>query len=168
MPDHSDLTQEAKARVAEIADEAQDALHREASNKVAQARDAAAGNVQDAADAASAAAAKLDPGSMQAEAVRHIADRIESVARRIRASDMDTLLRDTSDLARRNPLLFVGAAATIGFVATRFLKAQPNDRSGASHPGDDPWTENITSRGAVPANDHHRSVLSKMNGGRNV
>ena len=80
--------------------------------------DAAAEKIDEAAEAAAAAGAQFDPKSMQAEALRRIADQIDSVAARVRDADLDSIVGDVSNFARRNPLLFIGAAAAVGFAAT--------------------------------------------------
>lgn len=176
MSTHSDpnLKKAAKEQVSELANEARDAIHDKATETAAEAQNAAADSVQSYADAASAAASRFDPDTMQAEAVRHLADRIEGFARDIRTTELDELIRNTSNFARRNPMLFIGAAAALGFVATRFLKAQPTPRY-QSHgsANSDPWSSEPMSRGNVPANtdrqrDDYQDWASDATGGRNV
>jgi len=48
---------------------------------------------------------------------------IETVAHYVGASDARTLLRDTEQLARRQPALFFGGAFLLGLAAGRFLKS---------------------------------------------
>jgi len=48
---------------------------------------------------------------------------IENVAQYVRSSDARTLLRDTEQLARRQPALFFGGAFLLGLAAGRFLKS---------------------------------------------
>lgn len=48
---------------------------------------------------------------------------VENVAQYVRSSDARTLLRDTEQLARRQPALFFGGAFLLGLAAGRFLKS---------------------------------------------
>jgi hypothetical protein len=59
------------------------------------------------------------------------ADGLQRLSDALQRRDFDTLLRDTEDFARRQPAVFIGAAALAGFLAMRFLKStrQPDDRS---------------------------------------
>jgi ElaB/YqjD/DUF883 family membrane-anchored ribosome-binding protein len=51
------------------------------------------------------------------------ATRVEDVSNYIRDHEIRDLISETERLARREPLLFLGGAFAVGFVAARFLKA---------------------------------------------
>lgn len=51
------------------------------------------------------------------------AGRVEDVSSYIRDHEVGDLIGETERLARREPLLFLGGAFAIGFIAARFLKA---------------------------------------------
>jgi ElaB/YqjD/DUF883 family membrane-anchored ribosome-binding protein len=51
------------------------------------------------------------------------AARVEGLSGYLRDHDLDDAFRDTEDYARRQPLVFLGAAFAVGFIAARFLKA---------------------------------------------
>lgn len=51
------------------------------------------------------------------------ADNLERFSESLRNRDLDGLLRDAESFARRQPAVFIGAAALVGFLAVRFLKA---------------------------------------------
>jgi len=51
------------------------------------------------------------------------ADNLQRFSDSLRERDLDGLLRDAESFARRQPALFIGAAALVGFLAVRFLKA---------------------------------------------
>lgn len=126
------------SQAASLAQSAKDRVEAEAEYHASAARDTVADEAQTAADAANAAADQFDPRSIQAQATQHIADQIEGVAAKLRSADLETVVSRTSDFARRNPLLFVGGAAALGFAATRFLKAR--DPAPHRHAmDDDPW-----------------------------
>ena len=70
-----------------------------------------------------------------ASMVRSAAESAEAFSDEIRDKSFDELVDATSDFARRQPALFVGAALAAGFMLARFVKASPSGsgehRSGA-------------------------------------
>ena len=56
------------------------------------------------------------------------ADGLEQVSGALQRRDLDGLVRETESYARRQPVVFFGAAVVVGFLAVRFLKStsQPN------------------------------------------
>jgi hypothetical protein len=68
------------------------------------------------------------------EAGKYVDDvvrRFEGAADYLEREGLDGIVRDASDLARRNPALFLGAAALVGFVVGRVISARP-PRGGSS------------------------------------
>lgn len=66
----------------------------------------------------------LDGGAPQlAQMVRRAASSAESFSEDIRDKSVGEFVEATQDFARRQPALFIGAAATAGFVLARLLKA---------------------------------------------
>lgn len=57
---------------------------------------------------------------------------VESVARYVSSATPQSVIRDTEDLARRQPALFYGAAVLVGLAVGRFLKSSRPDYGGAS------------------------------------
>jgi hypothetical protein len=55
--------------------------------------------------------------------VDQAADQIERLSTQLRERDVSELMADAQRLARRQPAVFIGAAFTIGLLATRFLKS---------------------------------------------
>jgi hypothetical protein len=51
------------------------------------------------------------------------ADQIENWSRRLKEKDIDELLTDVQQLARRQPAVFIGSAFALGLVGARFLKS---------------------------------------------
>ena len=80
-----------------------------------------------------------DAASAQAQALHHVADHIEDFAGQLRTTDLAKVADQATDIARRNPLLFVGGAVIAGFAAARFLKARDPEPASAVHAAD-PWT----------------------------
>ncbi|MEJ6395976.1 hypothetical protein V8J82_22165 [Gymnodinialimonas sp. 2305UL16-5] len=83
------------------------------------------------------AADDLRNGSPQERTFGQIADGLADASEALRHKDLGAMVQDVSTFARRNPIAFLGAAALIGFAATRFVKASTQPQStGASHPPD--------------------------------
>lgn len=137
MSETTNLKAEAKEHAGDLAEKVKAVARGKAEEHINAMQDEAAGRVDSAADAAEAAAAQFDPASLQAEALRQVADRVEQVANSIRQSDLETVAGQVTRFARRNPILFVGAAAMAGFAVTRFLKAQPTESNDPMV--SDPW-----------------------------
>ena len=57
------------------------------------------------------------------------ADNLQRFSDSLRERDLDGLLRDAESFARRQPAVFIGAAALVGFLAVRFLKASDSVES---------------------------------------
>ncbi len=89
------------------------------------ARSKAAGRVDDVAASADAAAAQLDRDDMSRLSgyVHEMASALSGVAGDLRTRSGDDMLKQVSQLARRNPALFLGGAVAIGFGLSRFARA---------------------------------------------
>ena len=60
------------------------------------------------------------------------ASRVVDASAYLREHDLRDIVRETENYARREPVLFLGAAFALGFVAARFMKASaPRPGSGA-------------------------------------
>ncbi|MBY6058041.1 hypothetical protein [Leisingera daeponensis] len=124
MTDTSDLERQARAQAADLGRKAKEAVADTVRDAAGTAQAQAAQEVQATADAAGAAADAFAPGSVQAQAAQMVAGQLEDAARRVRSLEFDQTMQDVTAFARRNPLLFLSAAALTGFAATRFLKAR--------------------------------------------
>ena len=91
---------------------------------------AAAGGLGQFAGALRKAAREMGDGGQQAPMSRMIesaADGLERFSGSLREKDLDGLVRDAESFARRQPMLFFGAAIAAGFLAVRFMKATRPD-----------------------------------------
>jgi hypothetical protein len=59
------------------------------------------------------------------------ADQVERFSRYLRENEVDEILDEGRSFARRRPGLFLGSAATLGFLATRFLKSSSEEQGGS-------------------------------------
>jgi hypothetical protein len=57
--------------------------------------------------------------------IEQAADQLDRLSSRLRNKDVGELMRDAQNLARRQPMMFVGSALVVGFAAARFLKSSP-------------------------------------------
>jgi hypothetical protein len=151
MTQHDDLTTDIKTKARELGQDAKDAVYAEAGRTTSDLSDHAADGATKAADAAEAAASDYSDDSLQARAARQVADQVEGLAAQLRSADFATVARDASDFARKNPALFIGGAALLGFAATRFLKARDPARVDYGDAEHDPWrTQEVPRAQAVP------------------
>jgi len=60
-----------------------------------------------------------------AEYVTRAADELDQLSQRLRKKDVGELFRDAQNLARRQPVMFVGSAFVLGLLGARFLKSSP-------------------------------------------
>ena len=81
-----------------------------------------------------------------AKVIDGVADRSERLGGYLTQADDDRILRDVEDFARRQPWVFVGGSAVLGFLAARFMKASSSSRY-QSRAGD----PDSPSRAGVPA-----------------
>lgn len=82
------------------------------------------------ADALHTAANELDDGSPQRRMIDTVAKNLDDFSDGIQHKNMGEMLGGLNDLARRNPVMFLGGAALLGFVATRLASASaPGSRT---------------------------------------
>lgn len=106
-----------------------------------QQKDTAVGQLDTVANALRSTAGQLH-GDGKQQVARYIdmaADELQSFGSRFREKDLNTLIDDTQNLARRSPGAFLAGTVAIGFLLTRFLKSsaerhresiqQSNDRT---------------------------------------
>ncbi len=132
------VVEEAKGQVEGLTDRAKSELG-DATEKVkslaSDQKDLLAEQVTGVADAIGKTAADLEQSNgPSAHYARLIADNAEKLSDVIRNNDVDQLLGMAQDFGRRQPALFVGAAALLGFAASRFVLASSKrrDEQGAS------------------------------------
>jgi hypothetical protein len=126
------VAEEAKEQVAGLADRAKQEVGA-ATDKVrsiaADQKDLLAAQVGGVADAMERAASDLEQSNgASAHYARLIADNAEKLSDTIRNNNVDQLLAIAQDFGRRQPALFVGAAALMGFAASRFVLASAKRR----------------------------------------
>ncbi|MGJ8570771.1 MAG: hypothetical protein ACSHXI_08730 [Hoeflea sp.] len=87
------------------------------------------------ASALQGASSEFEAGTLQAKVFNQIADGISGAANSMRQKDVGEVISDVQGFARSNPAVFLGGAALLGFVASRFAKA--SEQKEASNPAAD-------------------------------
>lgn len=117
----------AAADIADMAKQAAASAINSAANganaQVDAARSSAADEVSNVASALRTAAEEMRTGSSQERAIGQIAESLADASDALRDKDLNTVVSDVSEFARKHPLVFLGGAALIGFAASRFAKA---------------------------------------------
>ena len=121
-------SKEVKARAQGVAD----TVTAEAGNYAGQAKDAAADEVKGVASALRTAAEEMRSGSPQERTFSQIAESLADASDTMRDKDLGEMVGAVTDFAKRNPMVFLGSAALIGFAATRFAKASSDGGSQSS------------------------------------
>ncbi|MEB8386740.1 hypothetical protein OO012_05820 [Rhodobacteraceae bacterium KMM 6894] len=112
---------------------AADTVATEAAGYANQAKDAAADEVKGVASALRTAADEMRRGSPQERTFSQIADGLADASDAMHDKDLGQMVGAVSDFAKRNPLVFLGSAALLGFAATRFAKASGRDANSAEY-----------------------------------
>jgi hypothetical protein len=126
------VAEEAKEQVASLADRAKEevgAATEKARSMATDQKDMLAEQVGGVAEAIDRAASELESNNgPSAHYARLIADNAQKLSATIRDNNVDDLLGMAQDFGRKQPALFVGAAALLGFAASRFVMASAKRR----------------------------------------
>ncbi len=119
------LSQQARQRAGELADRGGEQVKNQLANQKHEAAQRMT-PVQTALRETGQQLRKQGQGPV-AEYADKAADQVERFAGYLRENDVDHLLNDARGFARRNPAVFLGSAAALGFLATRFLKSSSEE-----------------------------------------
>ncbi|SFJ70117.1 hypothetical protein [Jannaschia pohangensis] len=113
------LRDKAAQQASHLADEARHA----ADEKVEDLKGQATSRIEETAENIRNAGHEFGHDSYQAQAADYLASNLTQAAEMIRDKDLGSVVEDLSTFARRNPALFLGGAALLGFAAARMMKA---------------------------------------------
>ena len=117
-----EAAEQAKSSAASLASDANDQLQDYLTSQIG----AGADLVKEVAEAARTFADSLkDKSPHMADLVRGAAQSVDDFSDSVRSQTPSELLEFATDYARRQPAIFVGAAAAAGFLAVRFFKSNP-------------------------------------------
>jgi hypothetical protein len=118
--DGQDVRQQAESAVSTVVDQAQQV----AQTKVTTQKERAAETLGAVAQSIRDSSSSLREQQPQiASFVDEAASRVESVSSYIRNHEVGDLIGEAERFARREPLMFLGGAFALGFLASRFIKA---------------------------------------------
>jgi hypothetical protein len=130
----SSAASELKAR----ASESYAAAKEEVTHRAEGAKSSIADEISGVAQALRHASDEMRDNSTSRRAVGWVADSLNSASQAIRNRETSQLMNDIGSFAKRNPALFLGGAALVGFAISRFAKAS-STRSSQSYGGSQPW-----------------------------
>jgi hypothetical protein len=114
-----ELSSEARGKAEEVREYAREA----AEERFRQGKDYASSEVEAQAARLRAAGSEWGDDSYPAQAAGYLADGLSQAADAIREQDLNGLMDDVTQFARRNPGMFLGGAALLGFAIARVMKA---------------------------------------------
>lgn len=116
------LGEEAQAQVGELAEQAKGIMSEQ--------KDLLAEQLGGVSDALQKVAGELeDNGQVSAQYVRMVADGAERLTTSLRDNNVDDIFDLVQDFGRKQPVAFLGAAALLGFAASRFVAASASRRT---------------------------------------
>jgi glucan phosphorylase len=115
------LTDEVKSQAVEITEEAKV----QAKSVIEDRKEIAARELGGVAEAFRQTGSSLreQDQAMFAQYSNRVADQVERVSSYLEDHNLDDMIHDSEDFARRQPELFIGGAFTLGLLAARFLKS---------------------------------------------
>jgi ElaB/YqjD/DUF883 family membrane-anchored ribosome-binding protein len=148
-----DIRHKAESTAANVAEQAQQT----AEIKLASQKDQAADTLHTLAEAIRDGGQRMGQEQPQiASLAGQAATKVDEASRYVREHEVRDFISEAEDFARREPLIFLGGALAVGFLAARFLKASSPQRQNRRGMGDGPrdWyavgpgREGAASRGA--------------------
>jgi hypothetical protein len=115
----AELAEQARTEAGQMGERAKDL----ASDGAEQAKGYASDTIARQAETLRQAGREYGEDSYQAHAADYLASNLSQAAEVLRDKDLGSLTQDVSTFARRNPSLFLGGAALLGFAAARMMKA---------------------------------------------
>jgi ElaB/YqjD/DUF883 family membrane-anchored ribosome-binding protein len=123
-------TEQVKERVQDAAQQAKGQTRKELREQINTRSSKAGEQVSSTAEAMRRTGKQLrsEGNDSAAKVIDGLADRSERLGSYLRQADGDQILRDVEDFARRQPWVFVGGSAIVGFLAARCMKASSSSR----------------------------------------
>ncbi|MGR3436099.1 MAG: hypothetical protein ACU0CO_14605 [Shimia sp.] len=153
MTTQNDVKATAKSALDDTKAAARDAAQQAQSTAKAKAEEhkqTVASEVGNVASALRTARDEMREGSPQERIVGEIAGTLADVSDGIAGKDVGDMVADVSAFARRNPLVFLGSAALVGFAAAQFMKASDPAKRGGHAPQANPTTPPAHPAGTAP------------------
>lgn len=135
-----DAAQQTQEKAGELVEQAKSQVAEQATTHVESQKDRAVASLGSVAGALRQAGQHLRDNQQApvAQIADKAADRVEQFTQQLHGKDVQELLRDVENYARRQPALFLGGAFALGLLAARFLKSsgqRESDGGGRSYGG---------------------------------
>ncbi len=117
------MTSSTKEKLSDTAKDAAGQVATAAKSQATEAKSAFADRVEEQSADLRKASEAFDGMPMASDAVKYLSDNLAQAATAVRDLDLSNVHHDLTQFARRNPLVFFGGAAALGFLAARALKA---------------------------------------------
>jgi len=118
-----EMAQDASTRGAALAGEVAGTVKDQVLSAAEESKDGMAGRLEDVAGAVHRSGEQLEgQQDWLAQLVERGADELGNLASTVRSNDLRGLVGKLEDIARRQPVLFVGAAMAVGFASARLGK----------------------------------------------
>jgi ElaB/YqjD/DUF883 family membrane-anchored ribosome-binding protein len=131
--DLEDVGNELKHEAASIAEEARGQLEQateKAKGMAEEQKHALVAQLDEVSNSLDKVAGELEQkGESSAHYVRMVADGASKLTSTVRDNSVDNILAMAEDFGRKQPVAFMGAAALLGFVASRFMVASASRRA---------------------------------------
>ena len=127
-----DVRSKAEETASTLVDQAQQVASTQANSQMTRAASLLDGVAQSLHDTSSS---MREQQPQIASVADQAAGRVEDFSSYLRDHDMNDVVRDAESYARREPLVFLGAAFAVGFIAARFLKASSPKRGSSGSNG---------------------------------
>jgi hypothetical protein len=131
--DVADAVEEVKQNAAALGEEAKAQLEeatRKAKGMADEQKSLLVGQIGGVSDALNKVADELETkGDASGGYVRFIADGASNLTNAIKDNDVDDLIAMAQDFGRKQPVAFLGAAALLGFAASRFVLASASRKT---------------------------------------
>lgn len=139
---------EAKTQVGELVDD----VAEKAKGLAADQKNMIVSHLEGVASAMDLVATELEEdGEPTARYARMVADGADKLLANVADRDINDLMAMTQDFGRRQPVAFLGAAALVGFAASRFVLASSARRSNSAPNLGTPGSSSGLSRGTGPS-----------------
>lgn len=122
-----DLVHDAKDVAGKVVDQAKDFVGEQVNDK----QEMAAEQISQVANALHRSSSELDD-TFVGPYVKKAADALERVSDSVRNASLGDLVERTENFARKDPLLFIGGAFTLGLLAARFIKSSSQTSAGSA------------------------------------
>jgi hypothetical protein len=129
---------EAEAQAGAVVEQAKEEIGKvaeTAKGMASEQKEFLASQVDDVAAAVSKVANELEGNNAVGGYARTLAETVQNFSETLKNKDIDELLGMAQDFGRRQPVLFMGAMALMGFAASRFIMASAKGNRGPANMG---------------------------------